>query len=95
MKRESRFVVGQEVYLFNSINLRVEKDFVQAVIIAPVQKEGVTQHNDKSITERIAGGELEVKEQYQLLEHQGFLGGECLFENEKELKEFFKGYFNK
>lgn len=91
----SKFQVGQRVYLFNSISLQIESDDVYGVLKVPVAVEDVEQDSGKSIAEKIASGQMEVREQYQLCQHQGILDAECLFESEDGCKEFFREFFSK
>ena len=85
----SKFSVGQEVVLFNSISCRFEKDQVFGVLHVPVPLEGVEQHRDKGIAKQLEDGEVEVREQYQTLQHQ-IVDGDVLFASEEECREYYK-----
>ena len=89
----SKFSVGQRVFLFNSISMKVESDDVYAVLYVPVAVEGRDQDSGKGLLERIESGQMEVKEQYQLSSHQGVLDVDCLFASEEECREFFRKFF--
>ena len=89
----SKFSVGQRVFLFNSISMKVESDDVYAVLYVPVTVEGKDTGGSESIAERIEKGLMEVKEQYQLSSHQGVLDVDCLFASEEECREFFRKFF--
>ena len=91
----SKFNVCQRVFLFNSLSLGIESDFVYAVLFAPVAVDGKEQHQSDELSKRIAAGELEVREQYQLARHQGVLDGDCLFASEEECKAFYRDFFAK
>ena len=88
----SKFACGQRVYLFNSLAMRIESDDVYAVLNVPVAVEGKEQ-SQKSVAEKIAAGEMEVHEQYQLCSHQGIVEAGCLFGSEDECREFYRKYF--
>ncbi len=85
----SKFKVGQEVVLFNSISCRFEKDTVYGVLFVPVPVEGVQQSGDKSVAEKLAAGQMVVAEQYQLVGHQGILDAGILFASEAECREWY------
>ena len=91
----SKFDVGQKVFLFNSIALKVESDDVYAVLYVPVAVEGREQHGEWTLANRIICGEMEVREQYQLSAHQGVLDAECLFGSEEECRAWFREFFSK
>ena len=86
----SRFRVGQEVVLFNSVSCEFEKDEVYGVLFVPVAVEGVQQDGGKRISERLASGQMEVKEQCQLASHQGIVDADVLFASEDECREFYR-----
>lgn len=90
----SKFNVGQRVYLFNSLSLKIESDFVYAVLYAPVPVEEKEQHQMWDLKKRIDEGELEVHEQYQLSRHQGVLDVDCLFASEEECVNFYAVFFS-
>lgn len=89
----SKFKVGQRVYLFNSLGLRVESDEVYAVLYMPVPADGERIDPDRGIAELVESGAMVVKEQYQLAKHQGVLDAEMLFASEEECREFFRSFF--
>lgn len=88
----SKFKCGQEVVLFNSISMKFEKDVVYGVLFVPMAKEGIEQHGDKGIAERIAAGEMEVVEQCQTMQHQ-IVDADRLFASEEECFEFYREFF--
>lgn len=85
----SKFQVGQEVVLFNSVSCRFEKDTVYGILFVPVPVEGVQQSSDKGVAEKIAAGQMKVAEQYQLVGHQGILDAGVLFASESECREWY------
>ena len=89
----SKFQVGQKVFLFNSISMKVENDDVYAILFVPVAVEGKEQEAGKRIEDLLKDGQMEVKEQYQLTSHQGVLDAKCLFASEEECKKYFRGFF--
>lgn len=89
----SKFNVGQRVYLFNSLGMSIESDFVYAVLYAPLPVEGKEQHQAEALDKRLEAGELAVHEQYQLSRHQGVLDVDCIFASEEECKEFYRKFF--
>lgn len=91
----SKFKVGESVCLFNSLSMTFEKDVVYAVLYAPVPVDGKEQHADKDLEKRLADGELEVREQYQLTRHQGVLDVDCLCASEEECRERYRKFFAK
>lgn len=90
--KQSKFNVGQEVFLFNSISLKVERDEVYGILYVPEEVEGVEQHPDKSFAERIANGEQHVVEKVQTLQHQMVDAG-VLFASEEECVKFYRDFF--
>lgn len=90
----SKFQVGQRVYLFNSLSLEIESDDVYGILFVPVAVDGVEQDSGKSIAEKIDAGQMAVKEQYQLCQHQGIVDAECLFASEDECRTFFREFFS-
>lgn len=89
----SKFKVGQRVYLFNSLGLRIESDEVYATLYMPVPAEGRQVDPEKGIAELVSSGAMVVKEQYQLAKHQGVLDADMLFASEEECREFFRAFF--
>ena len=89
----SKFNVGQRVYLFNSLSLKIESDFVYAVLYAPVPVEEKEQHQMWDLKKRLDEGELEVHEQYQLSRHQGVLDVDGIVASEEECTAFFRKFF--
>ena len=83
------------MFLFNSLSVRIEEDDVYGCLFVPVPVEGVEQSGSKSIAQKIADGELEVKEQYQLCGHQGIVDAEVLFASEDECKAFYSDFFSR
>lgn len=89
-----KFEIGQRVYLFNSISMRIESDDVYAALYVPVAVDGVEQDGGKSVAEKLAAGMLRVQEQYQLCSHQGVIDAEVLFASEEECRAWFRGFFS-
>ena len=89
----SKFNCGQRVFLFNSLALRIEEDDVYGALFVPVPVEGAEQDSGKSIAEKIAAGQMVVKEQYQLCAHQGIVDAEVLFASEDECRKFYAEFF--
>ena len=89
----SKFKVGQRVYLFNSLAMKVEEDDVYGVIYVPVPVEGVTQDSSLGIQQKLDAGQMEVKEQYQLSGHQGIVDVDVLFASEEECRAFYRQFF--
>ena len=89
----SKFKVGERVCLFNSVSMSIEWDEVYAVLYVPVAV-GEGSH-EGGIGERLSRGEMEVREQYQLVQHQGVLDSGCLFGSEEECRGFFRDFFGK
>lgn len=87
--------VGQHVYLFNSLSMRIEEDDVYGALFVPIPVEGVQQDSGKSIKEKIAAGQMKVQEQYQLCAHQGIVDAEVLFASEEECRKFYADFFSK
>ena len=90
-----KFEVGQRVYLFNSLSMRIEEDDVYGALFVPVAVEGIQQDGGKSIKEKIEAGQMVVKEQYQLCGHQGIVDAEVLFASEEECRKFYAEFFSK
>lgn len=91
---QNRYDVGQHVCLFNSVSGKIEHDSVYGVLFVPLVVEGQQRDESKTIAEQIKDGVLEVREQYQTLQH-GIVGAELLFESEEECKEFYRELFAK
>ena len=89
----SKFKVGQRVWLFNSLSMRIEEDDVYGALYVPVPVEGKTGGEGKSIAEKLESGLMEVKEQYQLCGHQGIVDAEVLFASEEECREAYRRFF--
>lgn len=90
-----KFEIGQRVYLFNSLSCKIEEDDVYGVLFVPVAVEGVQQDSGKSIKEKVASGQMQVKEQCQLCGHQGIVDVDVLFASPEECKEFYSEFFSK
>lgn len=90
----TKFNVGDEIVIFNSISCEFEKDTVYGILFVPITNPEKTQHNDKSIAERLEAGEMTVREQYQTLQHQ-IVDAEVLFASEDEAREFYLNLLNK
>ena len=90
-----KLTIGQHVYLFNSLSMRIEDDDVYGALFVPVPVEGVQQDSGKSIKEKIAAGQMKVQEQYQLCAHQGIVDAEVLFASEDECRKFYAEFFSK
>ena len=89
---KNKYSVGQHVCLFNSVSGKIEHDSVYGVLFVPIAVEGKQRDESKTIAEQIEAGLLEVKEQYQTLQH-GIVNAEVLFTDEEECKEFYRGLF--
>lgn len=90
----SKFSVGQRVWLFNSMSMAIEPDEVYGVLYVPVAVEGVQQDSQKSVSERLEAGQMEVKEQCQLIAHQGIVDADRLFASEGECVSFYRKFFS-
>lgn len=91
----SKFECGQRVWLFNSLSMRIEEDDVYGALYVPVPVEGVAQDSGKSVSEKLACGQMEVREQYQLCGHQGIVDAGVLFSSREECVAWYKGYFDR
>ena len=91
----SKFNVGQRVYLFNSLSMRIEEDDVYGALHVPVAVEGVQQDSGKSIAEKLEAGQMKVQEQYQLCAHQGIIDAEVLFASREECVAFYREWFDR
>lgn len=89
----SKFNVGQRVYLFNSLSMRIEEDDVYGALYVPVAVEGVQQDSGKSIAEKLEAGQMKVQEQYQLCAHQGIVDAEVLFASREECVAWYREWF--
>lgn len=90
---ERKFECGERVYLFNSLSCEVEEDLVYGALFVPVAVEGSGSGDGKSIAEKLAAGQMEVREQYQLCSHQGIVDAGVLFHSEEECREFYRELF--
>lgn len=90
----SKFKSGDEVYLFNSMSMAIERDTVYCTLQVPMAVEGVEQRVDAPLKERLERGEMEVVEQCQTLQHQ-IVDADRLFASESECVEFYKAFFGK
>ena len=95
MKKVGKFSVGERVYLFNSLSMTIEEDDVYGVLYVPVPIEGVQQDSGKGIAEKIAAGQMEVKEQCQLCSPQGIVDADVLFASREECIARYKDYFDR
>lgn len=89
----SKYQVGQRVYLFNSLAMRIESDEVYAELRIPVLAEGKSADDAKGIGGMVKEGIMVVKEQYQLAKHQGVLDEDMLFASEEDCKAWFRKFF--
>ena len=89
----SKFKCGQRVFLFNSLSVKIEEDVVYGALFVPVAVEGVKQDSGASLSEKLDKGQMEVKEQYQLVGHQGIIDAEVLFASEDECRKFYAEFF--
>lgn len=89
----SKFKVGQRVWLFNSLSVGIEEDEVYGVLHVPVPVEGVAQDSGKSVSERLASGQMEVREQCQLCGHQGIVDSGVLFASREECVSWYRDWF--
>lgn len=87
----SKFSVGQEVVLFDSLACEFKKDVVFAVYYAPVPVEGVEPHLERGVKERLDAGEVEVREQYQLV-RGGIVPSDRVFASEDECRAFYREF---
>lgn len=88
----SKFSVGQRVYLFNSLAMRIESDDVYGCLFMPVPVEGREGGDGKSLKEKIESGQMEVKEQYQLCSYR-IVDAEVLFASREECRKFYAEFF--
>jgi len=95
MKIETRYEIGQEVFLFNAVSQEIEKDEVFAVLYSPVPVKGETLNAMEPVSESLKKGSVAPNYTYQLQHHQGLLEEKILFGSEDELKEFFLDFFKK
>lgn len=95
MKIETKYEIGQEVFLFNAVSQEIEKDEVFAVLYSPVPTNGEPINAMEPISESLKKGNVALDYRYQLQHHQGLLEERILFGSEDELKEFFLEFFKK
>ena len=88
-----KFNAGDRCYLFNSLSVKIEEDYVYGALFVPVPVEGVKQDSSKSLAEKLKAGQMKVQEQYQLVGHQGIVDAEVLFASEDECRAFYKEFF--
>jgi hypothetical protein len=93
MKIETKYNVGQEVFLFNAVSQKIEKDEVFAVLVSPEPVEGKEMDATLPVSKHLADGNAVVGYRYQLQHHQGLLDEKILFASEDELKVFFREFF--
>ena len=92
--KKSKFAPGDRVYLFNSLSCKVESDDVYGCLFVPVAVEGkASEGGGKSLKEKLEGGYMEVKEQYQLVGHQGIVDADVLFASEEECRAWYRAFF--
>ena len=94
MNIETKFSVGQEVCLFNSVTQEIEHDEVFAIMVGPSPvkgDEGIDPTQPVSVG--LKKGILAVGWHYQLQHHQGLLDEKILFSSEEELKAFYREFF--
>lgn len=87
--------IGQRVYLFNSLSMRIEEDDVYGALYVPVAVDGVQQDSGKSIAEKLEAGQMKVQEQYQLCAHQGIVDAEVLFASREECVAWYREWFER
>ncbi len=90
-----KFHSGDHVFLFNSISLSIEEDDVYGALFLPVPVPGVLQDSGKSIKEKLEAGQLVMKQQYQLCQHQGVVDADILFGTREECIAFYAEFFNR
>lgn len=88
-----KLAVGQKCYLFNSLSVKIEEDVVYGALFVPVAVEGVKQDSGAPLSEKLDKGQMEVKEQYQLVGHQGIIDADVLFASEYECRKFYAEFF--
>ena len=93
MKIETKYNVGQEVFLFNAVSQEIEKDEVFAILVSPEPVEGKEIDALAIVSKQLADGSVKVGHRYQLQHHQGLLEEKILFASEDELKVFFREFF--
>lgn len=89
----SKFNPGDRVFLFNSLSCKIESDDVYGCLFVPVPVEGRYGSEGKGLKEKIEAGYMEVKEQYQLVSHQGIVDADMLFASEEECREWYRQFF--
>ena len=95
MKIDTKFSIGQDVVLFNGVSMKMEHDEVFAVLVAPGPVEGKSFDASVAVSKALAGGDLEVRPQYQLQHHQGLLDEAILFESEDACKTYYREFFSR
>lgn len=90
----SKFNVGDKVVLFNSLSCEFEKDEVFCVLFVPVPVPGRGEPKSNSIAEQLANGEVEIKEQYQTLQHK-IVDADILFANEDDARDYYLSVLKK
>lgn len=95
MKIETKYNVGQEVFLFNAVSQEIEKDEVFAILVSLEPVEGREMDATLPVSKHLADGNAVVGHRYQLQHHQGLLEEKLLFASEAELKKFFLEFFSK
>lgn len=91
----TKFTPGDKCYLFNSISMKIEEDYVYGCLFVPIAVDGVKQDSGKSLAEKLAAGMMEVREQYQLVQHQGIIDADVLFASEEECRKFYVDFLSK
>ena len=91
----SKFNPGDKCYLFNSISMKIEEDNVYGCLYVPIAVDGVKQDSNKSLSEKLAAGMMEVREQYQLLQHQGIIDADVLFASEEDCRKYYIEFLSK
>lgn len=95
MKIETKYEIGQEVFLFNAVSQEIEKDEVYAVLYSPVPAKGEPINPMEPVSKSLEKGDVVLDYRYQLQHHQGLLEEKILFGSEDELKDFFLEFFKK
>lgn len=95
MKIETKYEIGQEVFLFNAVSQEIEKDEVFAVLYSPDPAKGESINPMEPVSKSLEKGDVVLDYRYQLQHHQGLLEEKILFGSEEELKAFFLEFFKK
>lgn len=90
----SKFNCGDRVVLFNAHTCEFESDFVFAVLYAPILKSGADPASGEGLKDKIASGDMVVKEQYQTCTH-GVVDASVLFASEEDCKAFYADFFSR